>query len=87
VKSYYKVSSIHVHSSFLWKSIWKVKVHSIVVFFVWTKTLGKNLAFDNLRKKNFIVMEWCYMYKTCREFIDHLFLHCMVSTKLWSTIL
>jgi len=50
-------------------------------------TLGKILTLDNLRKRNIIVMEWCYMCKTCGESIDHLFLHYMVATELWSTIL
>jgi hypothetical protein len=87
VKSYYNVSFVPIHSSFPWKSIWKVKVPSRVAFFVWMTTLGKILTLDNLRKRNIIVMEWCYMCKTCGESIDHLFLHCMVATELWSTIL
>jgi hypothetical protein len=69
------------------KSIWKVKVPSRVAFFVWTTTLGKILILDNLRKMNIIVMEWCYMCKISGESIDYLFLHCMVATELWSTIL
>jgi hypothetical protein len=87
VKSYYNVSSIPIHSSFPSKSIWKVKVPPRVAFFVWTATLGKILTLDNLRKRNIIVMEWCYMCRNYGESIDHLFLHCMVATELWSTIL
>jgi hypothetical protein len=87
VKSYYKVLSIPIQSSFPWKSIWKVKVPLRVAFFVWTATLGKNLTLYNLRKRNIIVMEWCYMCKTSGESIDHLFLHCKVVTELWSTLL
>jgi len=86
-KSYYKVLLNPIQSSFPWKSIWKVKVLSKVAFFVWTATLGKILTLNNLQKRNIIVMEWCYMCKTSGESIDHLFLHCMVATKLWSTIL
>jgi hypothetical protein len=41
----YKVLSIPIHSSFPWKSIWKVKVSPRVAFFVWTATLGKFLTF------------------------------------------
>jgi hypothetical protein len=72
---------------FPWKSIWKVKVLPRMAFFVWTATLGKILTLDNLRERNIIVMEWCYMCKTSEESIDHLFLHCMVDTELWSMIL
>jgi hypothetical protein len=61
VKSYYKVSSIPIHSSFPWKSNWKVKVPPRVAFFMWMTTLGKILTLDNLRKMNIIVMEWYYV--------------------------
>jgi hypothetical protein len=44
VKSYYKVLSSPIQSSFPWKSIWKVKVPPRVAFFVWTATLGKILT-------------------------------------------
>jgi len=87
VKSYYKVLSSPIQSSFPWKNIWKVNVPLRVAFFVWTVTLGKILTLNNLRKRNIIVMEWCFMCKTSGESIDHLFLHCMVATELWRTIL
>jgi hypothetical protein len=82
VKFYYIVSSIPIHFSFPWKSIWKVKVHPRVPFFVWTMTLGKILTLDNLCKRNIIVIEWCYMCKNYGESIDNLFLHCMVAIEL-----
>lgn len=34
-----------------------------VVFFTWLATLGKILTIDNLRKQNFIVVNWCCMWK------------------------
>jgi hypothetical protein len=67
------VLSIPVSSLFLWKSIWKVKAHSRVAFFVWT-ALGKILTLDNLRKRNIIVVDWCYMCKKSGESIDHFFI-------------
>jgi hypothetical protein len=87
VKSYYKVLSSPIQSYFLWKSIWKVKVPPRVAFFVWTATLGKILTLNNLRKRNIIVMELCFMRKSSGESIDHLFLHCMVVTELWRMIM
>jgi len=82
VKSFHKVLSIPIQSSFPWKSIWKVKVSLRVAFFVWSATLGRILTLDNLQKRNIIMIEWCYMCKTCEEYIDRLFLHCKVATKL-----
>jgi hypothetical protein len=58
-----------------------------VAFLVWTATLGKILTLDNLHKRNIIVMELCYLCKASRESIDHLFMHYMVATELWSMIL
>jgi len=82
-----KVLSSPIQSSFPWKSIWKVKVLPRMSFFVWTATLRKILTLDNLRKRNIIVMEWCYMCKISGESIDHLFLHYMVAIELWRTIM
>jgi hypothetical protein len=82
-----KVLSSPIQSSFPWKSIWKVKVLPRMAFFVWTATLRKILTLDNLRKRNIIVMEWCYMCKISGESIDHLFLHYMVAIELWRTIM
>jgi hypothetical protein len=69
VKSYYKVLLSPIQSSFSWKSIWKAKVLPRVAFFVWTTTLRKILTLDNLRKRNIIMIEWCYMCKTFGESI------------------
>jgi hypothetical protein len=85
-RSYYHVLSIPVSSPFSWKSIRRVKALSRVGFFVWTTTLGKILTLDNLRKRNAIVVNLCYMCKKSREFIDHLLLHCEVARELWSSL-
>jgi hypothetical protein len=34
-----------------------------------------------------MVIKWCCMCKHCRESINHLFLHCMVATEMWSALL
>ena len=49
VRSFYS-AMIQPSHSFPWKSVWKAKVPSRVVFFLWTATLGKILTIDNLRK-------------------------------------
>jgi hypothetical protein len=74
VKSYYKMRINLEPVDGPWKSIWKSKAPSRVVFFVWTAALGKILTMDNLRKKNIIVTEWCYMCKKSGESIVHLLL-------------
>jgi hypothetical protein len=64
VKSYYKSLSTLTPVFAPWKSIWKVKASTRVAFFVWTATVGKILTLDNLRKRNVMVMECCYMCKS-----------------------
>jgi hypothetical protein len=58
-----------------------------VAFFVWLAALGKILTYDNLRKRNVTVMEWCCLCKKSGESIGHLLLHCEIARDLWSYIL
>ena len=48
--------------------------------------LGKILTTDNLRKRRVIVLDWCYMCKSCGESVDHLLLHCSIAWELWSLV-
>ena len=58
-----------------------MKAPSRVAFFGWTAALGKILTHDNLRKRNIVVVEWCYMCKKSEDSIDHLLLHCEVACR------
>ena len=57
-----------------------------VSFFSWTTALGKILTIDNLRKRHFVVLEWCYMCKRCGESVDHLLLHYPIAYEMWSMV-
>ena len=37
---------------------------------------------DNLKKQCIIVVDWCFMGKKNREYVEHLLLHCEVATAL-----
>ena len=54
-------------------------------FFVWSATLGKILTLENLRKRQVVVINRCYMCKKDGESVNHL-LHCEVAHALWCNI-
>uniref|UniRef100_A0A2N9FE24 Reverse transcriptase domain-containing protein n=1 Tax=Fagus sylvatica TaxID=28930 RepID=A0A2N9FE24_FAGSY len=87
VKRYYQSLTPRPSIPFPWKSIWKAKVPPLVAFFSWIATLGKTLTIDNLRKRDFILQNWCCMCKRNEESVDHLFLHCSVARDMWSMVL
>ena len=55
-----------------------------MAFFVWTAALGEK--FDNLRKRNVYILNWCYMCKCNSKTVDHLFLHCPVAMDLQAMV-
>ena len=60
------------------------KVPPRVAFFSWSASLGKILTTDNLCKRHILVLDWCYMCKSCGELVDHPLLHYPIACKLWS---
>ena len=61
VNAYYFLLVGSNDSSFPWKSIWKLRIPSRVVFFVWIAAWGKCLVIDNLIKRKVWLLDWCYM--------------------------
>ena len=86
VSGYYHSLSPSTVIPFPWKMVWQSKVPHWVAFFSWTAALGKILTIDNLRKRHFVVLEWCFMCKGCGESVDHLLLHCSIASEIWSMI-
>ena len=86
VRSFYNVLAYKEPSSFPWKSIWCTKVPLKVAFFVWIVVLGRIPTFDNLRKRNLIVINRCCLCKLDGETVDHLLLQCEIACSLWYAI-
>ena len=86
VKAYYKALLPTAGHIIPWKSIWKTRAPPRVAFFVWAAALGCILTIDNLRKREVIVIDWCYMCKGCGESIAHLLLHCLAAREIWNFI-
>ena len=72
--------------SYPWRMIWQLKVSPRIAFFSWSTSLGKILTTDNLRKRRVLVLDWCYMCKSCGESLDHLLFHCPIACELWSLV-
>ena len=49
-------------------------------------SLGKILTTNNLRKRRVLVLDWCYMCKSCGKSTDHLLLHYPIACELWSLV-
>ena len=65
MSGYYQSFSPSTIIPFPWKMVWQLKVPPQAAFFSWTAALGKILTIDNLRKRHFVVLEWCFMCKGC----------------------
>jgi hypothetical protein len=50
-------------------------------FLTWLMALRMILNMDSLRKGH-VMVDWCYMFKSDEEFMDHLLLHCEVTCAL-----
>ena len=72
--------------SFPWRMTWQSKVPPRVAFFSWFSSLGRVLTTDNLCKRRALVLDWCYICKSCGELVDHLLLYCPIACELWSLV-
>jgi len=55
----------------------------VVLFFF---VPGKFLTLDNFIKSNIILLNWCYLFKSSKESVDHLLFHCSVANELWTFV-
>ncbi|WMV38217.1 hypothetical protein MTR67_031602 [Solanum verrucosum] len=74
----------HTQSSYWpWKMIWKVKVPFKVACFTWLLAKQVVLTQDNRMKKGLDLCSRCFFCECETETINHLFLHCKETVKLW----
>jgi hypothetical protein len=70
VKSYYTMLHSGEHSSFPWKSIWKVNAPPRIAFLLWAMALGRILTVDNLRRRRFKLINQCCLCKKDEKTIN-----------------
>jgi hypothetical protein len=86
VRSYYRLLTSHNTTNFPWRSIWQSRVPHKVAVFSWLVAQGKILTLDNLHRRGFWVLDWCFMCKRAGESVNHLMIHCEYAQELWSMI-
>ena len=72
------------------RSLWKMEVPFKVTVFAWLLLMGKLNCHDILQKRRPFQMlspSWCVMFKKSNECVDHLFVQCSFSLKLWAKVL
>ena len=71
------------------KTIWKTSVPAKVKVFIWLLVLGKVNVHTTMQKRrpyHYLSPGWCVLCKKENKSIDHLFLHCQFSFRLWCKI-
>ncbi|CAN0887989.1 hypothetical protein LINGRAHAP2_LOCUS15726 [Linum grandiflorum] len=73
-------------SAFPHDSIWFSPVPSKIQCFCWQVFHRKIATIDNLQKRGFQMVNMCVLCRKETESVDHLFIHCEFSYKVWSLV-
>lgn len=69
-----------------WANAWISGLTPKINIFLWLLLQDKILSLDNLAKKGQIIPNRCSLYKLNLESINHLFIHCPFSSKVWNLL-
>lgn len=85
VNSAYKLMDISTKMKELWpwKLIWNVKIPHKVACFTWLVARQSVLTQDSLMKRGRQLCPRCFFCESEIEIVNHLFLPCKVTEKLW----
>lgn len=63
-------------------SVWISRIPRKMCFLAWLAVRSMILTVKNLRNKKIIYVNWCFMCKNSGEDVDHLLLHCRVTSHM-----
>jgi hypothetical protein len=63
------------------------KLSPWIVFFTWMVALSKILTIDNFRRQGLTLVNWCCICTKSEEIVNHFFIHCEFTSKIWHLIL
>lgn len=70
-----------------WKRIWDPSVPPRVLVLCWVASLNKILTMDQLKRRNYAIVNGCPFCLQDEETINHVLIHCSYALKVWSSIL
>jgi hypothetical protein len=85
-KSAYEVQFLGSTMSPLYKSVWKVWAPPKIKFFAWLVNQNRIWTADRLAKRGWPNCGLCPLCKRCTESVDHLFVHCRFTKRLWERV-
>ena len=68
----------------IWAKAWILGLTPKINIFFWLLLQDKILTLDNLAKRGQILPNRCSLSRQDLEFVNHLFIHCPFSYKVWS---
>ena len=83
VKSFYSILEGSNIVAFPYNIIWSSYVPPKVGFFAWGASWDKVLTLDQLKKREWSLLNRCFLCCDAEETIDHFLIHCFKSKVLW----
>jgi hypothetical protein len=85
-KSAYEMQFFGSTTSPLNKMVWKAWAPPKIKFFAWLANQNRLWTADRLAKRGWPNCGPCPLCKQCVETVDHLFVHCRFTTRLWTAV-
>jgi hypothetical protein len=85
-KSAYEVQFLGLIKSPMYDTVWKAWAPPKTKFFAWLVTQNRVWTADRLAKRGWPNCGLCPLCKQCVESVNHLFIHCRFTKRLWALV-